>query len=78
MEGITDLGLGLLAAGIGAGFVTFGAGFGISRIASSACESIARQPEAGGEIRLSMIISAALIEGIALLGGVVCLILALK
>ncbi|MFC1477509.1 ATP synthase F0 subunit C [candidate division KSB1 bacterium] len=77
MEGITNLGLGFLSAGIGAGFVTLGAGLGIGKIASAACEGIARQPEAGGEIRLSMIISAALIEGIALLGGVVCLLLAI-
>lgn len=78
MEAMTNLGLGFLSAGIGAGFVTLGAGVGIGKIAASACEGIARQPEAGGEIRLSMIISAALIEGIALLGGVVCLLLAIK
>ena len=78
METITNLGMGFLGAGLGAGLVTIGAGIGIGRLAASACEGIARQPEAGAEIRLSMIISAALIEGIALLGGVVCLILALK
>jgi len=78
MEGITNLGLGYLSAGIGAGLVTLGAGIGIGKIASSACEGTARQPEAGGDIRLSMIIAAALIEGIALLGGVVCLLLGLK
>ncbi len=78
MEAITDLGLGYLGAGIGAGFVAFGAGFGISKIAAAACESIARQPEAGGEIRLSMLITAAMIEVIGLVGGVACLIMSLR
>jgi len=78
MESITDIGLGFFSAGIGAGIVTLGAGRGIAKIAASACEGIARQPEASGDIRLTMIISAALIEGIALLGGVICLLLSLK
>jgi len=78
MEGITNLGLSYLSAGIGAGMVTIGAGIGISKIAAAACEGTARQPEAGGAIRISMIIAAALIEGIALLGGVSCLLLTLK
>jgi len=41
-------------------------------------EGTARQPEASGDIRTSMIISAALIEGVAFFGEVVCIILALK
>lgn len=76
MEGIS-FGLGYLGAGIGAGFVTFGAAMGIGRIGAKACEGISRQPEAAGDIRLTMIISAALIEGVALLGGVACLLMAL-
>ncbi len=78
MESITNIGLGFFSAGIGAGIVTLGAAIGIGRIAASACDGIARQPEASGDIRLSMIIAAALIEGIALLGGVICLLLSLK
>ena len=35
-------------------------------------EGIARQPEAAGDIRINMIISAALIEGVALFAVVVC------
>ena len=69
--------MGLLAAGIGAGIIAIGAGFGIGIIGKSATESIARQPEAAGEIRGAMILSAALIEGIALIGAIVCLLLAL-
>ncbi len=64
---------GTLAA-IGAGLAVIGAGFGIGWIGSKAMESIARQPEAGGRIQTAMIISAALIEGVALFGVVVALI----
>jgi F-type H+-transporting ATPase subunit c len=69
-------GLALLGAGIGAGVVALGAGLGIGRIGGSAMESIARQPEAGGKVQTAMIISAALIEGVALFGVIVCLIIA--
>ena len=51
-----------------------GAGMGIGKIGSSAMEAIARQPEASGDIRMNMIIAAALIEGVALLAVVVCLL----
>jgi F-type H+-transporting ATPase subunit c len=67
-----------LAAGIGAGIVALGAGLGIGRLAASAMEGSARQPEAAGDIRTSMIIAAALIEGVALFGLVICVILALS
>ena len=65
-----------IGAGIGAGLVAIGAGLGIGRLAGPAMEGIARQPEASGDIRISMIIAAALIEGVALFGEVVCLLLA--
>ena len=71
-------GLAMLGAGIGAGIATLGAGLGIGRIAGSAVESIARQPEAAGDIRGSMILTAALIEGVALLACVICLLIQLK
>ena len=48
-----------------------GAGLGIGRIGGSAMDAIARQPEAGGKIQTAMIISAALIEGVALFAVVV-------
>ena len=69
---------GYLAAGIGAGLVTIGAGLGIGRLAGMAMEGTARQPEATADIRASMIIAAALIEGIALFGQVICIVLATK
>ena len=55
-----------------------GAGFGIGRLAAAAMEGTARQPAAGGDIRTSMIIAAALIEGVTLFAEVVCIILAVK
>ncbi|MBL6950629.1 MAG: ATP synthase F0 subunit C, partial [Bacteroidales bacterium] len=41
----------------------------------SALESIARQPEAVGDIRSNMIIAAALVEGVAFFAIVVCLLI---
>lgn len=71
-------GLAYLAAGIGTGLVVLGAGFGISRIGAAALEAMGRQPEAGGQIRTTMIIAAALIEGVAFFGAVICLLLGIK
>ena len=68
--------LAYLAAGFGAGLVSIGAGLGIGIIGKSAVEGTARQPEAANDIRTSMLISAAFIEGVALFGQVVCIILA--
>jgi F-type H+-transporting ATPase subunit c len=75
---MTNLALAYLAAGIGAGLVVFGAAFGIGKLAASAMEASGRNPEALGDIRTSMIISAALIEGVALFGLVICILLAIK
>lgn len=61
-------------AGIGAGLAAIGAGLGIGKLAASAMESIARQPEAAGEIRANMILTAAFVEGVALFGEVICLL----
>jgi len=51
-----------------------GAAFGIGKIGSSAMEAIARQPEAANNIRTSMIIAAALIEGATLFAVIVCVL----
>jgi len=56
----------LLGAGIGMGLAIIGAGLGIGRIGGQAVEAIARQPEASGDIRGAMILTAALIEGATL------------
>ena len=72
------LALGWLSAGIGAGLVVIGAGIGIGKLAGSAMEAMGRQPEAIAPIRTAMIIAAALIEGIAFFGLVICILLAFK
>lgn len=57
--------LAKFSAGIGAALTVLGASYGISKIGASAMEATARQPEAAKDISSNMIISAALIEGIA-------------
>ena len=64
-----------MGAGIGAGIAAIGAGIGIGNIGKSALESLARQPEVGGDIRSNMIVAAALIEGVAFFAIVVCLLI---
>ena len=75
---MTNAALAFLAAGIGAGLATIGAGIGIGKIAGQAMDGIARQPEASGDIRVTMIIAAALIEGVALFAEVICFLLGLQ
>ncbi len=72
------LGLGYLGAGLGAGLCLIAAGFGIARLASAALDGTARQPEAAGNLRTTMIISAALIEGLGFFALVICLLVALN
>ena len=73
----TDLApLAKLGAALAAGIATIGAAMGISKIGSSALESMARQPEAAGNIQTSMILAAAFVEGVSLFAVVVCLLVA--
>ena len=69
---LADLALGKMGAALGAGLAAIGAGIGIGKIGASAMEAIARQPEAVGEIRSNMIVSAALIEGVAFFAVIIC------
>jgi F-type H+-transporting ATPase subunit c len=79
MEGnALSLALAYLAAGIGAGLAIIGGSAGIGRLAASAMEGIARQPNSAGEIRLSMIVAAGLIEGITFFALIITILLALK
>jgi F-type H+-transporting ATPase subunit c len=57
---------------IGAGLVAIGGGMGIGKLAASALESMARQPEVAGNIQTAMIISAALIEGFTFYALYIC------
>jgi len=69
---LAELALGKIGAALGAGLAAIGAGIGIGRIGASAMEAIARQPEAVGDIRSNMIVSAALIEGVAFFAVIIC------
>ena len=78
VQAVIDLApLAQLGAALAAGIVTIGAALGISRIGSSALEATARQPEIAGNAQTSMIISAALVEGVSFFALVVCLLIAL-
>lgn len=67
-----SLELAKVGAAFGAGMAAIAAGLGISRIGDSALKAIARQPEAAGDIRANMIVSAALIEGVAFFAIIIC------
>jgi len=64
----------LLGAGIGLGLAAIGAGIGVGLIGSRATEAIARQPQAAGQIQGAMILTAALVEGVALVACVFALL----
>ncbi|MDM8309369.1 ATP synthase F0 subunit C [Phocaeicola barnesiae] len=74
LQAAAGVGIGKLGAAIGAGIAVLGAGFGIGKIGGSAMEAMARQPEISGDLRMNMIIAAALVEGVALIAIVVCLL----
>ncbi|MGE0756122.1 MAG: ATP synthase F0 subunit C [Pirellulaceae bacterium] len=56
-----------------AGLVTIGAAYGIGKLAATAVESMARQPEVAGRIQTAMLIAAALIEGFTFFALYICL-----
>ncbi|MFV0483097.1 MAG: ATP synthase F0 subunit C [Bacteroidales bacterium] len=65
-------------AALAAAVIVIGAAIGIGQIGSKAMEGIARQPEAGNDIRSSMLIIAAFIEGVSVIALVICLLVSLK
>ena len=74
---LLEIGIGQGLAGLGAGAAAIGAGIGVGRIGGSALEAMARQPEITGDLRSNMIVAAALVEGVALFGVIICLLVAL-
>jgi F-type H+-transporting ATPase subunit c len=68
----TAVNFGPIVAQIAAALAVIGAAYGIGKIGATAMEAIGRQPEAASDIRMSMIIVAALIEGATLFAIVVC------
>ena len=67
-----------IAAGIGMALSAFGGSFGHARIASAACEGMARNPGAAGAIRAAMILGLVFVETLSLLTFVAAIILLLK
>lgn len=63
-----------MGGALGAGIAVIGAGLGIGRIGGEAMEAMARQPEMIGDLRSSMIIAAALVEGVAFLAVIIALL----
>jgi F-type H+-transporting ATPase subunit c len=76
--GIFGINFAYLGAAIGIGLTVIGGGVGIGLIGAGAVNGIARQPEAGGRIFTSMLLAAALIEGIALIGIIMCTLIIIK
>ncbi len=74
LQALAGAGLAKAGATIGAGIAVIGAGIGIGKIGGSAMEAMGRQPEASGEIRNNMIVAAALVEGVAFLAIIVCIL----
>ena len=68
------IGLAKFGAALGAGIAAIGEDLGIRRIIITAMEAIARQPESAGEVKMNMIIAAALVEGVSLFAVIVCLL----
>jgi F-type H+-transporting ATPase subunit c len=59
-------GLSALAVAVGMGVAAFGCGLGQGRIASAACEGMARNPGAAGPIRAAMILGLVFVETLVL------------
>ena len=71
---LNDKAFGMIGGVIGCGLIVIGAARGIGGLAGRATEAIARQPEMGGRIFTTMIIAAALIEGVTLFALIICLL----
>jgi F-type H+-transporting ATPase subunit c len=65
-------------AAIGIGMIVIGAGMGIGRFAAAAAEGVARQPAAAAQISGAISLPLFLLEGVAIIGEVVVLLIVLK
>ena len=66
----------LVAIGAGLAALTgIGAGVGIGKATASACDAIARQPEAEGKISKNLILGCALAEATAIYGLIVAILI---
>lgn len=72
---MTDSAIIAIAAAISIAFSTIGPALGQGKTAAAAMESIARQPDAAGEIRSSLIISMAMMEALTIYGLLIAFML---
>ena len=64
-------------AAIGAGMVVIGAGLGIGKFAAAAADGVARQPQAAAQITGAVQLPLFLLEGVAIIAVVTCLLIVL-
>jgi F-type H+-transporting ATPase subunit c len=70
--------LAYFGAGLSIGLAAFGTGIGMGFMVGKTVEGIARQPEASGLLRTTMIIGIAFIEALALYALVISFLLTFK
>jgi F-type H+-transporting ATPase subunit c len=64
-------------AGVGLGLSVIGAGIGIGKLAAGMAEGIARQPSAAAQITGATNLALFLLEGVAILSLIFCLLIVL-
>ena len=75
---MSSLALAYAGAGLGLGLAVIGAGLGIGRLAAGVAEGVARQPSAAAQISAATNLPLFLLEGVAILAEVFCLLIVLK
>jgi len=71
----SSLSLAFFGAAIGCGLIIIGAAVGIGFLGAKALEATARQPEAGGRLFTTMIVAAALLEGVTFFALLICFLM---
>jgi F-type H+-transporting ATPase subunit c len=74
---MSHLGLAWAGAGLGLGLAVVGAGLGIGKLAAGVAEGVARQPSATAQISGATNLPLFLLEGVAILALVFCLLIVL-
>ena len=69
--------IAFMGAGLGLGLIVLGAGLGIGRLAAGAAEAIGRQPSATAQITGAVNLPLFLLEGVAILALIFCLLIVL-
>ena len=78
VDHVSQLAWAYAGAGLGLGLAVVGAGLGIGKLAQGVAEGVARQPSASGQISAATNLPLFLLEGVAILAEVFCLMIVLK